>query len=416
MGVIMSEAINLSENLHPADPQRFADQEILPLFAELRANDPVHYCEDSSYGPYWSVTRYKDIQEVDTNNDAFSSSAYLGGITVDDEIVGDADSEFFLASFITMDQPDHGPQRKSVSGIVKPDSLMNFDKLIRQRAQETLDSVPANEPFDWVDKVAIELTTQMLATLFDFPFEDRRKLTRWSDVTTAETDSPILVDGQTGRIKELMECLACFKALREERRGGSNFDLLTMLANDPETTDQSDHELLGTLLLLIVGGNDTTRNSMSGSINAFHQFPEQLAKLKANPKLLGSAISEVIRWQTPLSHMRRTAHVDYELAGKQIRKGDKVVMWYYAGNRDEEAFENPNDLDIERKNVRQHLSFGFGIHRCLGMRLAELQLKILWEEILARWDRVEVLEPPERVRSNFVNGYSKMMVKVHPKA
>ena len=223
------------------------------------------------------------------------------------------------------------------------------------------------------------------------------------------------MDGQDGRVRELMECLAYFKELRKDRRGGSNFDLLTMLANDAATADQPDHEFLGNLVLLIVGGNDTTRNSMSGSVNAFHQYPDQLAKLKANPKLLGSAVSEIIRWQTPLSHMRRTAVKDYQLGDKTIRKGDKVVMWYYSGNRDMSVFSDPDHLDIERPNVRAHLSFGFGIHRCLGMRLAELQLRILWEEILKRWDRIEVVEKPQRVLSNFVNGYAEMKVIAHPK-
>lgn len=412
----MSEALDFTDSVHLADPHRFADETILEAFAELREKDPVHFCEDSPYGPYWSVLRYQDIQQVDTSHNAFSSSAYLGGIMIDDDIVGDVNSEFFISSFITTDQPHHGPQRKAVSGIVKPDSLMNFEELIRSRAQATLDSVPIGEPFDWVDKVSIELTTQMLATLFDFPFEERRKLTRWSDVSTAEEGSPLLPEGQEGRIRELFECLEYFKALREERKGGSGFDLLTMLANDPETRDMEDFNLLGNLILLIVGGNDTTRNSMSGSVNAFHQYPDQLAKLKANPKLLGPAVSEIIRWQTPLSHMRRTASQDYELGGKTIRKGDKVVMWYYSGNRDTSVFDNPDALNIERPNVRQHLSFGFGIHRCLGMRLAELQLKILWEEILKRWDRIEVVEPPQRVLSNFVNGYGRMMVRVYPKS
>ena len=414
----MSEALDTTAaqslgQLNPADPQRFANETVLPVFEQLRAQDPVHLTPDSKYGPYWSITRYEDIMAVDKNNQAFSSSAHLGGILIDDDIFGDPESEFFISSFIAMDQPYHGQQRKAVSDIVRPDSLRNFESLIRGRVQATLDSLPIGEPFDWVDNVSIELTTKMLATLFDFPFEERRKLTRWSDVATAEEGSP-LVDGQEGRIRELFECLEYFKKLRAERKDRTDsFDLLTMLAQDPATKDQDDGQFLGTLLLLIVGGNDTTRNTMSASINAFNQFPEQLALLKAQPNLLSSAISEIIRWQTPLAHMRRTALQDVTVGGKHIKKGDKVVMWYYSGNRDTAVFENPDAIDIQRKNVRQHIAFGFGIHRCLGLRLAELQLKVLWEEILQRWDRIEIVEPPERVLSNFVNGYSKMMVTIH---
>ena len=414
MNTIADSNLDLSK-VNPADAKRFQDGSIHALFKAMRTRDPVHYCEDSPYGPFWSITRYEDIVAVDKNNEVFSSDAHLGGIMIDDQIMGDADSEFFIANFITMDPPKHGPQRKAVNDIVRPASLANFADLIRQRAQKTLDSLPVGETFDWVDKVSIELTTQMLATLFDFPFEDRRKLTRWSDVTTAEADSP-LIDGYEGRVKELMECLTYFKALREQRREGpASFDLLSMLAQDEATRDQPDHEFLGNLLLLIVGGNDTTRNSMSGSINAFNRFPEQLEALRGNPDLLGKAVSEIIRWQTPLAHMRRTAKQDYELGGKLIKQGDKVVMWYLSGNRDTDVFAKPDEVDIERSNVRQHLSFGFGVHRCLGMRLAELQLKILWEEILARWSRIEIVETPTHVQSNFVNGYTRMPVVIHPR-
>jgi len=411
----MSEAIvmeSVSEKLNPAEPSRFSEETIQPVFERLRAEQPVHYCADSAYGPYWSITRYKDIMETDKNHEVFSSDARYGGIIIDDGIVGDENSDFFVKSFITMDPPEHGPQRKAVNKIVSPPSLMNFESLIRTRTQTLLDSLPVGEEFDWVDTVSIELTTMMLATLFDFPFEDRRLLTRWSDVTAAEADSPI-VGSQEQRVKELRECLVYFARLKEERRDGpANLDLVTMLAQNAATADQPDHEFLGNLMLLIVGGNDTTRNTMSGSINAFNQFPEQLDKLKEDPSLIDNMISEVVRWQTPLAHMRRTAVSDYEIGGQTIRKGDKVVMWYYSGNRDEDVFPNGDDFDITRPNVRSTISFGFGIHRCLGLRLAELQMRVLWQEILARWQRIEITGEVERVESNFVNGYARMPVRI----
>jgi cytochrome P450 len=413
----MSESIQESvqpslADVNPADPKLFSEERILPLFEQMRAEQPVHYCKDSAYGPFWSVTRYADIMSVDKNHQEFSSDAIFGGIMIDDDIVGDPDGDFFVKSFITMDPPEHGPQRKAVSKIAAPTSLSSFEGLIRERTQGLLDTLPVGEEFDWVESVSVELTTMMLATLFDFPFEDRHKLTRWSDVTTAEADSPI-VGSQEQRISELMECLAYFKRLKQERKDGpANFDLVTMLAQDSVTADQPDTHFLGNLMLLIVGGNDTTRNTMSASINAFHKFPEQLDILKARPELLDNMISEVVRWQTPLSHMRRTAMVDTHIGDQRIKKGDKVVMWYYSGNRDESVFDNSDELDITRQNSRNSLSFGFGLHRCLGMRLAEMQMRVLWQEILKRWQHIEIVGEVERVESNFVNGYSKMPVRI----
>ena len=413
----MSESIQESvqpslADVNPANPKLFSEERILPLFEQMRAEQPVHYCKDSAYGPFWSVTRHADIMAVDKNHQEFSSDAIFGGIMIDDDIVGDPDGDFFVKSFITMDPPEHGPQRKAVSKIAAPTSLSSFEGLIRERTQGLLDKLPVGEEFDWVESVSVELTTMMLATLFDFPFEDRQKLTRWSDVTTAEADSPI-VGSQEQRISELMECLAYFKRLKQERKDGpANFDLVTMLAQDSVTADQPDTHFLGNLMLLIVGGNDTTRNTMSASINAFHKFPEQLDILKARPELLDNMISEVVRWQTPLSHMRRTAMVDTHIGDQRIKKGDKVVMWYYSGNRDESVFDNSDELDITRQNSRNSLSFGFGLHRCLGMRLAEMQMRVLWQEILKRWQLIEIVGEVERVESNFVNGYSKMPVRI----
>jgi cytochrome P450 len=186
-----------------------------------------------------------------------------------------------------------------------------------------------------------------------------------------------------------------------------------MMAHAEATRDMDPRNFLGNLVLLIVGGNDTTRNTLSGSIYALSRHPDQYQKLRKDPELIDSFVPEVIRWQTPLAHMRRTALADIEFRGKQIKQGDKVVMWYVSGNRDDEVIEHPYDFIIDRARPRTHLSFGFGIHRCVGIRLAELQLKIIWEEILKRFDNIEVVGEPKRVYSSFVRGYESLPVRIH---
>ncbi len=314
-----------------------------------------------------------------------------------------------------MDQPRHDEQRKTVSPIVAPGNLAAMESTIRQRTRRVLDSLPRNETFNWVDLVSIELTTQMLATLFDFPFEDRKLLTWWSDVATAIPGSGAMASISTweDRQAELGKCLTYFTRLWNERvNAPPGHDLISMLAHSPATRNMAPKEFLGNLILLIVGGNDTTRNSMSGGLLALHQNPVQFAKLRANTALIDSLVPEIIRWQTPLAHMRRTALCDTELAGKPIKQGDKVVMWYLSGNRDEDAIDKPNQFIIDRARPRQHMAFGFGIHRCVGNRLAELQLKILWEEILKRFPVIEVVGEPTRVRSPFVRGFTHLPVRI----
>jgi len=394
--------------MNVAEPELFRTDSFWPYFERLRKEDPVHYCEESEFGPYWSITKYNDIMAVDTNHQVFSSDAHLGGITIHD-----MDSDFILPMFIAMDPPKHDAQRKVASPIVAPENLARLEATIRERAGKLLDAVPRGEVFDWVDAISIELTTQMLATLFDFPWEDRRKLTRWSDVATAIPMPGGVIETEDQRRAELLECLEYFTRLWNERVNSEpGNDLISMLAHGEATRDMPPMEYLGNIILLIVGGNDTTRNSITGGLYALNKFPKEYDKLLANPSLIPNMVSEIIRWQTPLAHMRRTAIADSELRGKKIKKGDKVVMWYVSGNRDEEVIENPNDLIIDRVNARRHLSFGFGIHRCVGNRLAEMQLKIVWEEILKRFGKIEVVEEPRRVPSAFVKGYEEMKVRV----
>lgn len=394
------------EDFDISQRELWAEDTKMEYFARLRDEAPVHFCKDSEFGPYWSLTRYADIMEVDSNWQDFSSEPAITII--------DPEEDFPLPMFIAMDPPKHDDQRKTVQGAVAPANLKNLESTIRGRVQKVLDDLPVGEEFDWVDRVSIELTTQMLATLFDFPFEDRRKLTRWSDVATGGPETGI-VETEEQRQEELLECLAYFTRLWQERQEqGLSNDFISMLAHGEATKDMAPEEYLGNLVLLIVGGNDTTRNSMTGGVLALNENPGEYAKLRNNPSVIPNMVSEIIRWQTPLAHMRRIANRDYEINGQTIKQGDKVIMWYLSGNRDERAIENPNEFIIDRARARQHLSFGFGPHRCMGNRLAELQLRILWEEIQQRFHMVEVVGNVERVPSNFVHGYTKMPVVLHP--
>jgi cytochrome P450 len=397
------------EDIDVSDPRLLEQDAWRPFFERLRREDPVHYQAESPFGPFWSITRFEDIVAVDSNHEAFSSEPTIAIDNVPDDLP--------VEMFIAMDPPKHDIQRRAVQPVVAPQNLAAMEGLIRGRVREILDGLPVGETFDWVDRVSINLTTQMLATLFDFPFEDRHKLTYWSDLASASpemTGGDMTLDEQ---IAGLMECLETFTRIWHERKGRENsFDLISLLQRDPNTADIVDRpmEYLGNLMLLIVGGNDTTRNSATGGVFALNQNPAQYDKLRANPDLIPSMVSEIIRWQTPLAHMRRIATRDVELGGKQIRKGDKVVMWYISGNRDETAIDQADEFIIDRKNPRHHISFGFGIHRCMGNRLAEMQLRILWEEIMARFSWVEVVGEPQRVRSNFVHGYKTLPVRLHP--
>ena len=397
------------DKLNPAQPALFQADAMWPVFERLRAEDPVHFTEESDYGPYWSITKYNDIMAVDTNHQIFSSE---GGITIAEQ----TNEQGPLPMFIAMDPPKHDDQRKTVTPAVSPMNLTKLEPLIRERAGKILDGLPIGEEFDWVDKVSMELTAMTLATLFGIPQEDRRRLTYWSDVVTAVPGHG-LIDTLEQKMEIFVEYQAYFAEIWNQRVNAEpQSDLISMLAHSPATRNMEPREYFGNVVLLTVGGNDTTRNTISGSVLALNQNPDQYRKLRENPDLVPSMVSETIRWQTPLAHMRRRALQDVELGGKTIRKGDKVVMWYVSGNRDDEVIERPNDYIIDRARPRNHLSFGFGIHRCVGNRLAELQLKVIWEEILKRFPVIELTGEPRRTYSTFVKGYERLPVVIPARA
>ena len=386
-------------------PDLFHDDYHVPVFKRLRDEAPVIAQEVEDLGRVWHVTRFEDIMAVDTNHDDFSSEGSI--------VATDQEEDFPLPMFIAMDPPKHDQQRREVSGVVAPRNLASMEQLIRGRCKDILSSLPRGETFNWVDLVSIELTTQMLATLFDFPFEDRRKLTRWSDVATADEQSGI-VESEDARRAELVECLTYFTELWNQRvNAPPSNDLISMLAHGESTKNMDPMEYLGNLILLIVGGNDTTRNSISGGVRFLNEHPAEFEKLKANPSLIPNMVPEIIRYQTPLAYMRRTTTKPVTIGGQAIPEGERILMWYASGNLDERAIDNPEAFLIDRSRSRQHLSFGFGIHRCMGNRLAEMQLRILWEEILDQFAHIELVGQPEYVNSNFVKGYSSLPVVVH---
>jgi cytochrome P450 len=396
-------------------PEIYAEDRWHPIFKEMRERAPINKITGSDFNDYWNITTLKPIQHVEALPDIFSSSFEHGGITIvsDDDLLEQIPPEerIVMPMFIAMDRPKHTEERRVVAPAFTPGEMVRMSDDIRARTAELLDSLPVGQQFDWVDLVSIELTTQMLAIIFDFPWEDRRLLTEWSD-WAGDVELFRTEENRKKRLEKLYEMGGYFQKLWDDRLNrGEAPDLISRMIHSP-MKDMTQLEYMGNLILLIVGGNDTTRNSMSGYAYGLDQFPDEREKLEKNPELITNAVSEIIRWQTPLAHMRRTALQDYDLFGAPIKAGDKIAMWYISANRDESVFENPDKLIVDRENARRHLAFGYGIHRCVGARLAELQIRILLEEMAVRRLRVNVVGEPDRVAACFVHGYRKMMVEL----
>ena len=392
-------------------PIFYAENTFEAVFRQHRAEAPIHYVSDSAFGPYWSVSTYKPIVHIEALPKIFSSSWKYGGISIAFDPEKELEHEVRMPMFIAMDPPDHTAQRRTIAPSFGPSEVAAMKEEVRARTGEVLDSLPIGQPFDWVEKVSIELTTGMLAKLFDFPWEQRHKLTEWSDIG-GDIERVRSSEGMLQRVAALTEMGMAFAGLWQEKAANPGKDLISVMMRSDAMSHMSEQEFIGNLILLIVGGNDTTRNSMSAYAYGLNKYPEERAKLEADPSLIPNAVQELIRWQTPLAHMRRTVEEDTVVDGVAMKKGDKVVMWYISANRDESVFKDGEHIRVDRENARRHLSFGYGIHRCVGARVAELQLVTLLEEMAKRRLRANVIGEPTRVPSCFVHGYKSLTVKL----
>jgi cytochrome P450 len=394
--------------LDPSVPARFADGSVHPLMTRLRAEAPVHYCRESKYGPFWSITRHKDISEIEALPLIYSSESARGGVSIVEPPEGREGQA--MEMFIAMDPPRHAEKRRVVAPAFTPSEMVRLSENIRARTATRLDTLPRGEVFDWVKLVSTDLTTDMLAILFDFPWDERHKLPIWSDMIT----SLDMIDNHPQeRLNMMFEMAARFYQLWQERLNAEPApDLLSMMIHSSALGQMDQLEFIGNMALLIVGGNDTTRNSMSGLIDAINRWPEEWEKILSNPQIIPTAASETIRWVSPVSHMRRTVTQDTVFRGHQFREGDKIVMWYISANRDEQVFEDGARFIADRENARRHLSFGYGVHRCVGARLAELQIQTLITEMAARQMKVELAGDVIRDPHPFVGIIKSVPVRI----
>jgi cytochrome P450 len=401
----------VSDRFDMTDPALYSEDRWQEPFRRHRAEAPIHWVGDSYFGPHWSVATYKPIVHIEALPKIFSSSWEYGGITAAFTTGRTHDGQVRFPSFIAQDPPIHTAQRRTVAPAFGPGEVAAMKAEVQARTAALLDGLPVGETFDWVERVSIELTTGMLAKLFDFPWDDRHKLTHWSDLAG---DIEVVRDPAARKIRDaaLYEMGTAFADLWQAKLRAPGRDLISIMLQSDAMSHMDEQEFIGNLSLLIVGGNDTTRNTMSAYAYGLSQFPDERAKLEADPSLIPNAVSEIIRWQTPLAHMRRTATEDVEVDGHQMKKGDKVVLWYVSANRDESVFTDPDKIIVDRDNARRHLAFGYGIHRCVGARVAEVQLVVLLEELAKRRLRVQAVAEPERVAACFVHGYKHLPVQL----
>jgi cytochrome P450 len=391
-----------------------------PLFDALRRDDPVHWNpEPAPNSGFWSVTRHEDIVAVDRDPQTFTSTKFVNLEEVDDELIE------IRRSILESDGDRHRALRKLLQRDFGGQTLLKYEEFLRGLTETTVDAALRKGEFDFVKEVSADFPIRVLARMLDVPDDDTGRLIDWGNRMIGNTDPDyadvLLGHADSDRYKHLpfrspaaLEVFAYGRELARQRRGGDGDDLVSKLVNrvpvdgEPLTATEFDNYFL----LLVVAGNETTRHTISHSMLALLQHPDQLALLQEHPELIPTAVEEMLRWASPVYHFRRTATRDIELHGRHIREGDKVVMWFASGNRDEEVFADPYRFDVTR-TPNDHVAFGKGSpHFCLGNNLARLEIRLMFETLLPRLARAELAGDVKRVRSNFVNGIKTLPLRV----
>jgi len=406
------------------DLDRFAENQAWGQFHTLRAEAPVFWQPETGSGSgFWAVSRYADIATVDKDSDTFTSTRFVNLEEVDDDL------QDLRRSLLETDGLRHRALRKLIQREFGRGPLTRtYEEFLRGLTRSTVDAALPKGEFDFVTEISADFPIQVLARLLDVPGADTGRLIDWGNQMIGNTDPDyaehLLTDPSSDQYKHLpfrspaaLEVFEYGRELARRRKGGDGTDLISLLVNrtpeDGEPLSATDFD--NYFLLLVVAGNETTRHTISQAMLALIEHPDQLALLQSKPELIPNAVEEFLRWASPVYHFRRTATRDVELGGQQIKDGDKVVMWFASGNRDEQVFENPYDLDVTRQ-PNDHLAFGgTGPHTCLGNSLARMEIRLMFEELIPRLDRVELAGEITRVRSNFVNGIKRFPIRVTPR-
>ncbi|MER6137928.1 cytochrome P450 [Streptomyces sp. NPDC001815] len=406
-----------------ADLDHFTDG-VTPwrMFHTLRHEDPVHWQpEDAPNSGFWSVTRHEDISRVDRDSETFTSTRFVNLEEVDDDQIKKR------ASILELDGVRHRALRSLLQRQFGANVISQYTDFLRGLTAKTLDTALAKGRFDFVTDVSADFPINVLARLLDVPPEDNQQLIDWGNRIIGNTDPDyadvLLNSAESEKYRDLpfrspasLEVFAYGRELARQRRGGEGTDLVSKLVNTTprDGVPLTEQDFDNYFLLLVVAGNETTRHAISHSMLALIQHPEQLAKLQEDPSLIPTAVEEFLRWASPVYHFRRTATRDVELGGKRVKEGDKVVMWYASGNRDEAVFEDPYAFDVTRQD-NDHVTFGKGSpHLCLGNLLARTEIRVMFEELIPRLADIRLTGEVPRVRSNFVNGIKKLPVEVTP--